>query len=83
MWVAVNGKVPFCHLDRNEQTERLLNLKVDRKDNHRVLRRAAKKLTEVEEEWFINEETLSHMEKAMKNMATKKEEQGGLEETIF
>ena len=83
MRVAANSDVPFCALNINEQTERLANLNVDRKDNHRALRRAAEKLTEVEEELFINEETLSHMEKAMKNMATKKEDQVGLEETIF
>ena len=47
------------------------------------MKRAAEKLTEVEENLFINEATLSHMEKAMANIATKKEEQIGLEETIF
>ena len=36
-----------------------------------------------EEKLFINEEALSHMEKAMKNMATKKEEQVGLEKPIL
>ena len=47
------------------------------------MRRAAEKLTKVEEKLFINEESLSHMEKAMKNAATKKRVQVGLEETIF
>ena len=60
-----------------------MNLKDDRKDNHRVLRRAVKKLMEVEEELFINEETLIHMERAIKIWQPKKEDQVGLEGTIF
>ena len=49
MRVAANSDVPFCALNINEQTERLENLNVDRKDSHRALRRAAEKLTKVEE----------------------------------
>ena len=71
MQVAANGRVPFCALDGNEQTERLANLKVNRKNNHRALRCEAKKLTKVEEQYIINEEILSHMEQVMKYMVTK------------
>ena len=47
--VSIMSKVPFSHLDENEQVERLSNMKYDRKLINRKLRRATEKLAKEEE----------------------------------
>ena len=58
-------------------------LKVDRKNNHRLLNRTIARLAKGEQKYTINERTLKHLEKAMKELASNKDTQQGLEDAIF
>ena len=83
MRVAPDSKVNFCHLDEREQQERHAALKFNRMSIRQVFQRAIAKLAKQELKLKLNARTLKHAKQAMKDLATKKEVQQGLEDAIY